>query len=116
VVDEKLHRFTSRIIKNERTEKYGPLMSLDDISKRLGAEYTWDDQNAKLVFTYRGTTLEVTAGGNTAFVNGQETPLKEFEGVFMQNGELSISPYLLENYFDIEYSLQYTTKMWIISP
>jgi len=116
VIDEKLHRFASRIIKNERTKKYGPLMSVEDISKGLGAEYSWDNQNAKLVFTFRGTTLELTAGGNTALVNGRETPLEEFEAVYMQNGELSISPNLLEKYFDVDYSLQYDTKMWMIAP
>ncbi|WP_152393126.1 stalk domain-containing protein [Paenibacillus guangzhouensis] len=116
VIDGKLHRFTSRIIKHEKSEKYGPLMSVDEVSKGLGAEYSWDQQNAKLIFTYRGTTLELVAGGNKAIVNGQETPLQDFEGVYMQNGELSLSPNLLEKYFDIEYSLQYATKMWIVSP
>jgi len=49
-------------------------------------------------------------------VNGRETPLEEFEAVYMQNGELSISPNLLEKYFDVDYSLQYDTKMWMIAP
>ncbi|OPA73065.1 hypothetical protein BVG16_30845 [Paenibacillus selenitireducens] len=118
VIDEKLHRFESRIIEFERTEKDGPLMSVDDICKGLGAEYSWDNQNAKLVLTYRGTTLELTAGSSTAIVNGQEIPLKErdYEGVNMQNGELSIPPYLIEDYFDVDYTLKYSTSMWIISP
>ncbi|AJS58616.1 copper amine oxidase N-terminal domain-containing protein [Paenibacillus sp. IHBB 10380] len=118
VIDEKLHRFESRIIEFERTEKDGPLMSVDDICKGLGAEYSWDSKNATLVFTYRGTTLELTAGSSTAIVNGQEIPLKErdYEGVNMQNGELSIPPYLLEDYFDVDYTLKYSTSMWIITP
>jgi len=115
-IDAKLHRFESKIIKSERMKQYGHLMSVDEICKGLGAEYAWDEQNATLVLKYRGITLELVAGSRTAIVNGQETPLKEYEGVYMQNGELSISPYLLENYFDIEYSLQYATNMWIVTP
>ncbi|TCZ80772.1 hypothetical protein E0485_00295 [Paenibacillus albiflavus] len=114
VIDEKLHHFESRII--ERTGKDGPLMSVDDFCKGLGAEYSWDNQNTKLVLTYRGTTLELIAGSSTAIVNGQEIPLRDNEGVYMQNGELSITPYLLENHFNIDYSLKYATSMWIITP
>jgi len=115
VIDEKLHHFESRII--ERTGKNGPLMSVDDISKGLGAEYSWDEQNARLVFTYRGTTLELTAGSSKAIVNGQEIQLEDYVGsVYMQSGKLCITPYVLENYFDVDFTLKYATRMWIIIP
>jgi len=92
-------------------------MSVDDISKGLGAEYSWDEQNARLVFTYRGTTLELTAGSSKAIVNGQEIQLEDYVGsVYMQSGKLCITPYVLENYFDVDFTLKYATRMWIIIP
>lgn len=62
--------------------------SMEELCKKLGAEYQWDEINKRATGVYQGISLSLTAGESLALVNGErkeiETRVRGKDGVFTQ--------------------------------
>ena len=62
--------------------------SMEELCKKLGAEYQWDEINKRATGVYQGISLSLTAGESLALVNGErkeiETRGRGKDGVFTQ--------------------------------
>lgn len=70
-------------------EQAGPYAaSMEELCRKLGAEYRWDGENKRATGVYRGTSLSLTAGEALALVNGEtremEAPVRGADGAFTQ--------------------------------
>lgn len=62
--------------------------SMEELCKKLGAEYQWDEINKRATGVYQGISLSLTAGESLALVNGErkeiETRVRGKDGIFTQ--------------------------------
>ncbi len=61
---------------------------MEELCKKLGAEYQWDEINKRATGVYQGISLSLTAGESLALVNGErkeiETRVRGKDGIFTQ--------------------------------
>ena len=84
--------------------------SMEDLCEKLGADYSWDPETKTATGVYRGVTLRLTAGSETAEIDGTSTPIQEYTHSYqaIQNGDtIAVHPCIFEAAWQIDLSQDY---------
>ena len=84
--------------------------SMEELCEKLGADYFWDPETKTATGVYRGVTLRLTAGSETAEIDGTPTPIQEYTRSYqaIQNGDtIAVHPCIFEAAWQIDLSQDY---------
>lgn len=80
---------------------------LDEIAAHVGADWQFDAATGKATMTYRNTTTELTAGDQTAVINGREVDLSLFQAPEINEAEhFIVYGSRITDSFDIDLQMQ----------